>query len=294
MCPFLRSASEKNCRGAQTERRRTYWLVSRFAWGGTTPAAFPRHIQTPQSNCPTDRDSPNISKKYVPQQKFLTKCHFACPLGDHPAGSEDRGLNLPIANDSTQTEDLLKRISRGDRAAVGLLLEAQRNYLRRLIDLRMENDLRGRVDPSDVVQETLLVVSRRVKDFIERRPTTFRLWIRRKAIERLIELRRKHRAGKRSVRREMRLSDASSMAVARRLTGDSPSQALDRQDLANRARLAIQSLNELDREVILLRHVEELTNAEVAELLNITPDAASKRYGRAIRRLSEIMLQLEN
>ena len=151
---------------------------------------------------------------------------------------------MPIANDSTQTEDLLKRISRGDRAAVDLLLEAQRNYLRRLIDLRMENDLRGRVDPSDVVQETLLVVSRRVKDFIERRPTTFRLWIRRKAIERLIELRRKHRAGKRSVRREMRLSDASSMAVARRLTGDSPSQALDRQDLANRARLAIQSLNE--------------------------------------------------
>ena len=83
------------------------------------------------------------------------------------------------------------------------------------------------------------------------------------------------------------------MAVARRLLGDSPSQALDRQDLANRARLAIQSLNELDREVLLLRHVEELTNAEVAELLNITPDAASKRYGRAIRRLSEKMLQLE-
>ena len=220
--------------------------------------------------------------------------HFACPLGDLSAGSEDRGLNLPISNDSTQTEDLLTRISRGDHAAVDLLLEAQRNYLRRLIDLRMENDLRGRVDPSDVVQETLLVVSRRVDDFIERRPTTFRLWIRRKAIERLIELRRKHRAGKRSVRREMRLSDASSMAVARRLLGDSPSQALDRQDLANRARLAIQSLNELDREVLLLRHVEELTNAEVAELLDINPDAASKRYGRAIRRLSEIMLQLEN
>ena len=84
------------------------------------------------------------------------------------------------------------------------------------------------------------------------------------------------------------------MAVARRLLGDSPSHALDRKELANRARLAIQSLNELDREVLLLRHVEELTNAEVSELLSIAPDAASKRYGRAIRRLSEIMLQLEN
>ena len=88
--------------------------------------AFPRHLQTPQSSFPADRDSPNISERIVVQQKTVTKCHFASPLGDLSAGSEDRGLNLPIANDSTQTEDLLKRISRGDRAAVDLLLDARR------------------------------------------------------------------------------------------------------------------------------------------------------------------------
>jgi RNA polymerase sigma-70 factor (ECF subfamily) len=201
---------------------------------------------------------------------------------------------LASAHDSPHTEELLRRISRGDSAALEQLLLLERDYLRRLVDLRMEDDLRRRVDPSDVVQETLVVVSRKVQDFLDRRPTSFRLWIRRKAIERLIELRRKHRAAKRSVGRELRLSDASSMAVARCFLGESPSQVADRRELAHRARAAIQTLNEVDREVLLLRHVEELSNAEVADLLEIAPDTASKRYGRAIRRLSEVMNKLEH
>lgn len=112
---------------------------------------------------------------------------------------------MPSAGESSQTERILERVAAGERSAVDELLQSQRNYVRRVIDLRMEDELRVRVDPSDIVQETMIVVSNRVDDFLERRPTSFRLWIRRKAIERLIEARRKHLAGRRSVRRELTL-----------------------------------------------------------------------------------------
>ncbi len=199
---------------------------------------------------------------------------------------------MPAANDSDVTRELLRRVHDGDNDALQKLLETQRDYLRRLVDLRMENELRGRVDPSDVVQETLIVISRRVDDFIVRQPTSFRLWVRRKAIERLIEVRRKHLADKRSVRRELKLSDASSMAVARGFMAGLPNRSLERREMVNRVRGAIEELGELDREVILLRHVEELSNHEVAEILDIDPDTASKRYGRAVRRLATKMNEL--
>ncbi len=199
---------------------------------------------------------------------------------------------MPATNDSDVTRELLRRIHNGDNDALQELLETQRDYLRRLVDLRMENELRGRVDPSDVVQETLIVISRRVDDFIVRQPTSFRLWVRRKAIERLIEVRRKHLADKRSVRRELKLSDASSMAVARGFMAGLPNRSLERREMVNRVRGAIEELGELDREVILLRHVEELSNHEVAEILDIDPDTASKRYGRAVRRLATKMNEL--
>ena len=115
---------------------------------------------------------------------------------------------MPIAADSTQTENLLQRLDAGDRSALDQLLEAQRNYLRRVVDLRLEDELRGRVDPSDIVQETLLMVSQRMEDFLQRRPTSFRIWARRKALERLIDVSREHHAAKRSVRRQVMLSDA--------------------------------------------------------------------------------------
>lgn len=197
----------------------------------------------------------------------------------------------PIS-ETDHTDQLLSRIERGDASAMGPLLELQRDYIRRLVELRMDDELRARVDPSDVAQETLLVVSRKVDDFLQRRPTSFRLWVRQKAIERLIEARRKHLADRRSVRREVTLSDASSMALARQFVRDSPSQRLQRSDLANLVRTSILELDEVDREVLLLRHVEELSNGEVAELLQLSSSAASKRYGRALKRLSKQLGEL--
>ncbi len=90
---------------------------------------------------------------------------------------------MPTASDSTNTQRLLDRVSQGDAGALNRLIQLHQAYIRRVVDLRMDDELRRRIDPSDVVQETEMVVSRRIDDFLSRRPTTFRLWRRRKAIE---------------------------------------------------------------------------------------------------------------
>ena len=197
-------------------------------------------------------------------------------------------------SESGETDELLRRASRGDSAAVARLMAAHRRYLRAVIELRMDHELRVRVDPSDVVQETQLIASQRLDDFLRRRPTSFRIWLRRKALERLTDLRRHHViAEKRSVRREVTLSGRSSMAMARNLRNllrQSPDQAIAARELAQRVRKTVANMKEMDREVLLLRHVEGLTNVEVAEVLGIEPVAASQRYGRALRRLREQLI----
>jgi RNA polymerase sigma-70 factor (ECF subfamily) len=152
--------------------------------------------------------------------------------------------------------------------------------------------LRGRIDPSDVVQETLVVASERIKDSLARRPTSFRIWLRRKALERLIDQRRFHRRHKRDVANEVVLSDASSLAIAAALMGDQDGRRTMRQELLNQVRTAMQELSETDREILLLRHAEELSNSEAAEVLGVEPKAASARYGRAVLRLSGQLRQL--
>jgi RNA polymerase sigma-70 factor (ECF subfamily) len=188
--------------------------------------------------------------------------------------------------DSRITTDLLSAVEQGQTPAVDQLLAQHRNYLRRIIDVRLDARLRGRIDPSDVVQETLVVASRRIHDFLDRRPTSFRIWLRRKALEQLFDQRRFHRRQKRDVAQEISLNDPSSMAIAVALIGDSASRQAMREELLKQVRNAMESLSETDREVLLLRHAEELTNAEAAEVMGIEPKAASARYGRAVLRLS--------
>ena len=188
--------------------------------------------------------------------------------------------------DSTATDRLLKRVATGDEQALDELFAKYRGYLRKLIDLRMDDDLRVRVDPSDVVQETQYEANRRLDDFLTRRPASFRIWLRRKALERLVDLRRRHlNAERRSARREIMLSDCSSIALAHGLPVESPSRQMTRKEQAQQVRQTVQTLRDADREILLLRHVEELTNAEAADVLQIDPATASQRYGRALRRL---------
>lgn len=194
--------------------------------------------------------------------------------------------------DSTTTDGLLARVQRGDREAVDRLMQQHRRYLRRLVDVRMEPTLRQRVDPSDVVQEALLTASQRMDDFLRRRPSSFRLWLRSTTLERLIDVRRRHQALKRDLQRDHAISDASSMALAKALAIGRPSEQLLRREELERVRRAMFRLSQDDCEILTLRHAEELTNAEVADLLEIDPKTASKRYGRALRRLSNELTKL--
>ena len=177
-------------------------------------------------------------------------------------------------HDSNTTEGLRARLDDGDRSAFSPLIALHRNYLKKVIDSRMEEDLRRRVDPSDVVQEAQLAASKRLDYYLEKRPASFRIWLRSTALERLIDLRRRHLAEKRSVRRDRHLSDASSMALARHLLDGRPSQQVRRKELAEQVREAILELAEFDREILMLRQIEELTNAEAAEVLGIEPATA--------------------
>lgn len=190
------------------------------------------------------------------------------------------------------TERLLELVSQGDVRALEQLLSEYRPFLHRLIELRMDDDLHARIDPSDVVQETQIVAVRRIDEFLRRRPTSFRLWLRSKALEKLVEARRHHHAQRRSVEREVPLSSLSSFIIAQHCCPARLSSAMQQQELAQAAHQALATMREQDREVLILRHGESLSNAEVAEVLGVEPDAASKRYGRAVRRLCEQLREM--
>ncbi len=193
-----------------------------------------------------------------------------------------------VSHNSTETDRLLTQAQAGDRDAMQALYAAHRNYLRCVIDLRMDDELRRRVDASDVVQETQLEAIARMPAYLRAPTVSFRIWLRQTALEQLINLRRRHvLAQKRTVRHQVRLPDHSSVALAHSLLPRRPSEIFRRAELAQQVRQAVANMDEADREIILLRHFEELTNAEVAELLKIDPDALRKRHGRAIRRLGQ-------
>lgn len=197
---------------------------------------------------------------------------------------------MPFSNDSVETKQLLERIAAGDSAALDHLIESHRDYLKRVARMRIEPALAARVDESDIVQETQMVISRRIGDFIERRPTTLRLWMRQKLLEQLIDQRRRHvGAQKRSILREQHVSSVSSIAIARKLFSSTPSKILRRIELQEQVAELVEQLGNLDREILTLRHAEGLTNVEIADLLGIDPDTARKRHGRALRRVHRLL-----
>jgi RNA polymerase sigma-70 factor (ECF subfamily) len=193
--------------------------------------------------------------------------------------------------DSAETCSLLERISRGDRQALEMLLVRHRPELHSFVEVRLGTRLAARVDPSDVVQEAQLEIARRMDDFLERRPMPFHLWARKTAYARLLDLRRHHRRARRSVDREAALPDRSSLLVARPLLdrGPSPNQLLQAQELAERIARAVNGLTGVDQEILLMRHGEKLSFAEIACLLEIEPAAARKRFGRALLRLEQAL-----
>jgi RNA polymerase sigma-70 factor (ECF subfamily) len=191
--------------------------------------------------------------------------------------------------DSAQTSALLNLVSRGDRRALEQLLARGRSGLRDFVDYHLDPRLRTRLDPSDVVQEVQLEVVRRIDDFLQRRPMPFHLWVRKTAYERLLNLRRDHQRARRALEREVPLPERSSLLMARPLLHNSPSRQAEAREFAERISRAVAELPERDREILTMRHAEELSYEEIGYLLEIKPAAARQRYGRALIRLQSIL-----
>jgi len=196
-----------------------------------------------------------------------------------------------IKPDSAETLRLLEQAGQGDAAAVEALLRRHRPDVLDFVRLHFDPRLRPRVDPLDVVQEAQLEMARRMKDFLRRRPMPFRLWARKTAYERMLNLRRDHRRARRSVSREDALPDRSSMLLVSPFVAadPSPDQAAADRERAEQVRAAVAELPEADREILLMRHAEDLPYEEIACLLGVEPAAARKRYGRALIRLQKVL-----
>jgi RNA polymerase sigma-70 factor (ECF subfamily) len=195
------------------------------------------------------------------------------------------------------TQELLDQARQGHAAAVDRLLAIHREPLRRMIALRLDPALAGRLDASDVVQEVLLEASRRLKDYLHDPAMPFALWLRHLARDHIIDAHRRHRkAQRRSLDREQslvapRFADQSSAELIaqfldRELT---PASAAIQEEMRRRLEAAIASLEENDREVILMKLQENLSNQEIAAILGLSEPAASMRYLRAVRRLRAIL-----
>ena len=198
------------------------------------------------------------------------------------------------ARKDPDTEVLLARAAAGDRSARDHLLERYRPRLRQLIRLRLDRRLAARLDPSDVVQESLAEAAVKLDDYLRTRPVPFYPWLRGLALERLIDMYRWHiRTGKRSIRREERalppLPDESALQLAQRLCarGSSPSERLVRSEAGARVRAALDQLSERDRELLVLRHLEQLSIREIAGVLGISEGAVKVRHVRALERLRD-------
>jgi len=196
-----------------------------------------------------------------------------------------------IRADSEATVRLLERAAEGDAQALGQLHDQQRPALKAFVQARLGPDLRARFDASDVVQEAWKEVVLRIRDYLQRRPMPFHLWVRRTTYQRLVTMRRDQDRDRRTPRREMALPERSSLLLAGQVLAKtpSPSEAAEAKELAERISRAVGELSEDDREILLLRHAEELPYGEIAALLGIEAAAARKRYGRALIRLQEVL-----
>jgi RNA polymerase sigma-70 factor (ECF subfamily) len=193
-----------------------------------------------------------------------------------------------------ETEALIERARGGDAAARQQLLARHRARLRQMVAVHLDRRVAARVDPSDVVQEALADAADKLDNYLRQRPLPFYPWLRRLTWERLVKLHRRHiAAGRRSVTREepAPLPDESAMELARRLVapGMSPSNLVLRQELQGRVQAALAALPWRDREVLVLRYLEQLSTAEVAAVLDITPGAVKLRHLRALERLRGLL-----
>lgn len=201
-------------------------------------------------------------------------------------------------NDSEPDSELLRRAADGDSAALAATFANYRPRLRRMVQLRLDRRLQGRIDPSDVLQEAYLEVARSLADYLNNPQISFYLWVRFVTGRKLQALHRCHLGVQaRDAAREVSLHrgalpQASSVSLAEQLLGrySSPSQVVIKAELRLRVQEALNELDPIDREILALRSFEELSNTETARVLGIGEAAASHRFVRALRRLKKVLV----
>jgi RNA polymerase sigma-70 factor (ECF subfamily) len=201
-----------------------------------------------------------------------------------------------MVSSSPDTDHLLDLAQQGNAEARQQLLARHQKRLGKMIGLHLDRRLAARVDASDVVQETLAEAERKLNAYLRARPLPFYPWLRRIARERLVKLHRRHlTAGKRSARREepgiLELPEESVFELASRLVapGSGPSKQLLREELRQRVQAALAKLRDRDREVLVLRYLEQLSTRETASVLGISDGAVKVRHLRALERLRKLL-----
>jgi RNA polymerase sigma-70 factor (ECF subfamily) len=191
--------------------------------------------------------------------------------------------------------DELEMLKSGDADAIAEVFSHHRDKLQRMVRFRLDRRLYGRVDTADVLQDVWLETSRRIEDYTSNPAVPFFVWVRQIAYQIIIDLHRRHLgAQKRNVSQEVSIGKSNcdtSVSIAAQLAGNltSPSNVAMRGERLATLREALDSMDEIDREVLALRHFEELGNNEVAEILGIQKTTASNRYVRALKRLKQVL-----
>ena len=209
-------------------------------------------------------------------------------------------MGMLMDNNSAETARLLEQARAGNKEALSALFSRHRPRLRRMVELRLDRRLQARIDASDVIQEAYVEVVIRLNEYLIAPSYPLFLWLRLIVGERLLKLHRHHLgtqmrdAGLEVSLYRGALPEASSAALAAQLLGKhtSPTQAAVRAERMLRLQEALNTLDAMDREVLSLRHFEQMSLAETAVSLGIKESAAAKRYIRALKRLKKILADM--
>jgi RNA polymerase sigma-70 factor (ECF subfamily) len=205
-----------------------------------------------------------------------------------------------MADDSSLVTDTLRRAAGGDEQAFGELFARYRDRLKRMVRLRLSRRLQGRIDDSDVIQESYLEIFKQLPEYLQNPAVPFYLWLRHLTGLKLAEVHRRHLGTQmRDVDREVTLHrgglpQADSVSLAAQLLGKltTPSQAAIKAEMRLCVQEALNSMDPIDREVLALKHFEQLSTSEIAEVLGLSKAGAGSRYLRALKRVREILSRI--
>src|SRR6516162_6697566 len=209
-------------------------------------------------------------------------------------------MSFVMASDASEDTALIQRAARGEEQAIHDLFTRHRDRLKRMIHLRLSRRLQGRVDDSDVLQEAYLEAARKLPQYAADPHLPVFLWLRHLTGLKLAEVHRRHLGTQlRDADREVTLHRGglpavNSVSLAAQLLGKltTPSQAVIKAETRLLVQEALNSMDPIDREVLALKHFEQLSTSEIAEVLGLSKAGAGSRYLRAIKRLREILSQI--